>query len=492
MNKRRTLILLVSLVVIVTFVMLLLREGEFATLYDIRLQGWVEEVEPVTRTEEYEHATYVHDDYYLDGNHFRLTTIKMAHGDTLYFARNYSGAPNNIVTLQIVAKESAISKVMNLNHENKTWEKVNHKIASFSNALYVDGEKLSYRIGKIDTFLPLGHSVFQSIKPNEQEISRQSGRKKITYSIPLEATEDTLSETWGILATQRIINWDNEKAVKLASNIEFDDKKKLAVDGAYYLTPDSYRPYRENSYYLNPANLDGLRSLDYVADDSHGSLFKDISTHIAYSALRNQNSDGFWPTLPLSEWLKSEYNIGYAYMDNRRNVDNATFLLRYYLLNPDPYLLKTIEAWNRYHLSYIDQHKIPIENGGIFIPDYVDGNEKSETHSSLNHLAANLNYLLESYLFTKDIEQLEYAKQLLLGIKNTKYLWVAPDHNLYYSLSQDLKPNPLDDYDTLTRDDLMETQSLLQKVLGKTDEDIQYLIDQKNMWIEKNIPKKVR
>lgn len=531
MNKKIIFILFILMISVgfLTVVASKNDEVESAFPYLIELKGWVEDVEPVTYTYSYNHATYVHDNYYLNGNHFRLTTVKMEHGDHLYFARNYLGARENTVTLQITANDPTISKTMKINPEGKQWEEIKSETPSFSNTLYVDGEELYYRIGKIDFLQSLGYSVLEEIIAVEEtagidgtkgtartdgaaridetgetagsdrrvdeadrRITQTLGKNGISYSIPLKSTQSTLAETWGILAPHPIINWENRQLASLAAKIEFDFEKKLAVDGAYYLTPESYKPYKKNSYYRNPANLDGLRSIKYLSSESIaiGSIYKNIATHLAYTSARNQSSEGYWPTYPLSEWLNREYDIGYAYMDNRRNVDNSIFLLRYNYLKPDPQLIKAIEAWNLYQIDYIEEYSLPIKNGGILIPDYVGKEKSSYTHISLNHLAANLNYLLESYLITKDDRQLEYAKQLRLGIVNTKHLWVAPDHNLYYALTPELKPYPANDYITLTRDDLMLTQSLLKKVFGDADEDIQYLIDQKNIWIENNYPNK--
>lgn len=460
------------------------------TPYDIRLHGWIEEVEPKISTDVYEFATYTYEDYSLDGNHFRLTTVKMAHGDTLYFARNDVGTSENTVTLQITVRADPILKTMQLNHETRDWEEVDAHAPTDRGSFYVDSKELYYRIGQVDTFIPLGYSVRQLIETSEQLISQKIEHQTMTYQIPLKSTEETFSETWGMFSLERLINWDEELPAMLAADIEFTKNKKFALEGAYYATPNSYRPYRENSYYLNPANLDGLRSLSHITDRVSGSLFKNIATHLAYSALKNQNNSGYWPTLPLSEWLNGEYNIGYAYMDNRRNIDNTIFLLRFYQLFPDHQLLKTLKTWNDYHIKYIEKHAIEIENGGLFIPDYVAESGKSETHISLNHLAANLNYLLESYLLIENVEQLEYAEQLLLGIINTKHVWVAPNHDLYYAVSQKLEPTDSPDYITLTRDDLMETQYLLEEIYGEKNEDIQYLIDQKNIWILEFHPEK--
>lgn len=459
--------------------------------YTINLSGWVENVTPITYVQSYEHATYTHDHYFANGNHFRLTTVDIHKGDTLYFARNYIGASENTVTLEITAHDPTLKRTTRLNTTGgKTWEHLSLPPSSFNLSLYVDGEDLSYRIGKVDLLAGLGHSVLQHFDSGKTLITQTKQEDEITYSVPLPATRTMLAETWGILAEQPIIPWDNNGLARLAAQNEFDYEKTLAVDGAYYATPNSYVPYTPNSYYRNPAHLDGLRSVPYLDSERFGSIFTNIATHLAYAAVRNQYRDGYWPTLPMSEWLSREYHIGYAYMDNRRNVDNTLFLLRFNAKRPDPSVEQALDNWNEYQLRYINDYSLAIPNGGIFIPDYVGDKNARYSHISLNHLAANMNYLYEAYLVTGDTRQLQAADEMRKGIANTKERWVRSDFNLYYALTPQLTPYPAEDYHTLTRDDLVDTQQLLMKIYSEQDEDIQFLIDEKNKWIEANHPSK--
>lgn len=468
--------------------------GENATfhvensLYTLELKGWVEDVKPTKTVEEFQHATYIHNNYKRDDMHFRLTIVNIHQGDTLYFAKNYRSNHENSVQMNVIINDTYEEQIRYLNWEEKSWETIGSAFPAINHSIYVDGKQAYYRIGKINENKELGYTVFQRIQ--SQPVERKKHKNRIQYTLALQANSDKTSDTWGILSSQPIIKWEDPFLSSHAANIEFDFVKELTMNGAFYATPNSYTPYLPNSFYYNPANLDGLRSIPYLSTKEYGSIFHNIATHLAYVAVKNQNDLGYWPTYPLSQWLNKEYGIEYLYMDNRRNIDNTMFLLAYNKIKADPLISEVLNKWNEYHLDYISEYKIPIPNGGIFIPDYVGDTQSKKSHVSLNHLAANLNYLLMSYLETKNEKQLQFAESILQGITNTKDLWVAPDHNLYYALTTNLETYPAEDYYTLTRDDLLQTQELLVNIFGVENEDIQYLIDEKNTWLLENFPEK--
>jgi hypothetical protein len=456
----------------------------FTSDYKLDMHGWVENVNPVITKKEFEHAVYTYYDYREGNRSFRLTTAEIDNGDIMYFAENHVTSEANRVTLQITAKETAPKEMYSfLPGKPPAWQKLSRLPDSLHSPTYVQGEKLSYRIGKTEVYRPLDHTVFEELPyyaPNVETMQE----KDMEYKAVLPANSTTMSTTWGILSGHPLVNWNDQKAYKKALAIEFDQDKKLRVDGEYTIIPQNYEPAAKTAFYRNPNNGEGLRANEFVSYPAMGNLFMDIATHLAYAAVVSQNSEGYWPTYPRSKWLQKDYDIGYAYMDNRRNADNATFLLRYVQQKPDSAIQEALHKWDRYMFGYIDSYDQQVGKRTIsFIPDYVGGKDSRRAHTSLNHLAANMNYLLEAYLYDRDPVKKRAADKLYEALESTREKWIRPDFNFYYALKPDFTPYPAEDYYNLTRDDLLQSQKLLILINGQRSETLDYLIQQKEKWL---------
>ncbi|BAU29329.1 hypothetical protein DFP93_11637 [Aneurinibacillus soli] len=454
--------------------------------YHFNLSGWVEHVTPVITSKTYKNAVYTYHDYRQNSRLFRLTTIKLANGDVLYFARHYQAADAGTVTLSVVAHESAIESIHTFVPGKPASWLVGHSLpASIQSTVYVDGPRLSYRIGSAEVYRPLTHTVIEEQPGRETTVETRSSANQ-TYHISLPADAQTFATTWGTFSSGRLLNWEDEDALETSLEIEFANQQKLHMDGSYSIIPNNYEPASPTSYYRNPANGEGLRAVKYADDRRKGTLFMDIATHLAYCAAASQNADGFWPTYPRSQWLYHEYGIDYMYMDNRRNADNTTFLLRYQQMFHDPVIAQSLRRFDAYIIPYVDRYKRQIAGRTIsFIPDYIGSTTIKASHTSLNHLTANMNYLLEAYLADGDNVKKEAAFTLLSALDVTKVRWIRPDSNFYYALTPALTPYfSGEDYYKLTRDDLLESQALLTRITGKPSNTITYLITQKEKWME--------
>jgi len=452
--------------------------------YRLEAKGWITSVTPVVTSNTYEHAVYTHYHYKKNGRSFHLTFAQMENGSVLYFVRYTASSKAEPVQLQITALDTDINQTAWLTTgKEKGWKKTSQISDSFSSSLYIDANHLFYRIGKVDAHKPLGYTVYTEQPQAEAKVKHMKLRFGHLFSLTLSANANTESTTWGMLSAVPLIRWDNQQAAAKAALLEFEYDKKLREDGAYYLNETTYRPYEPYSFYRNPANGDGLRALSFLSGQENGVWFVNVASHLAYASLRTQTSEGYWETQPRSEWLHKEYNIGYRYMDNRRNADNATFLLRFNQAMPDPAIKQALRKWDMYLERYSTQHGMKVGQNGLFLPDYVGGAGSKQTHTSLNHQAANMNYLYEAFVYDGDEQKKQLADRLLEGIVATKNRWVKPDHNLYYALYPNLKPHAYPDYAYLTRDDLALSQYLLNKIYGEPSADLQFLIDSKNEWL---------
>jgi hypothetical protein len=209
---------------------------------------------------------------------------------------------------------------------------------------------------------------------------------------------------------------------------------------------------------------------------------------IGYMSLPRQNQQGYWPTSPASKWLEKDYGIGYNYYDNRRNADQAVFLLELYRKYPDEKFRTAINKHVQFLYGVIEPKSIKTSKQGLLYTDYTDFRSNKLSHSSLNHHLAVTNLLLKWHLLSGDEKAKELALRMVQGVVDTKHLWVKENKDLVYALFPNLTPHPYPDYFSLTLSDLQLTQALLKKATGKENEHLQYLINQKIEWI--NMQKK--
>ncbi len=470
-------------------------DGDGKAEYLLTVEGWARGIKPAIEQQTFRNAVYTRYLYQSADRQtrFALTLVNTPHHDVLFFAKqDHAKVPvNTYITVQ--ANETHLrhyyltnlAKKEDESFEGKweTWQNVDSTAPLPQRPVYLQGDRLQARIGQVDVFVPQGYAVYRKTD-DAIPVNRVLYPVDTRYQIRLPGTSRTISQTWGILSGQRLVNWDNAQSKDLTRKVDIDTFRKLLADGLYDVTPLSYTPSSPDSYFRNPANITGLRYVQDAADASLGSLTLDVLTHLAYTAVMNQNKDGYWQTYPRSNWLYRDYQIDYGYFDNRRNADNATFLLRYNRLFPDPAIADALRKWDRFLYRYIDETRLATSRQGALIPDYVDMENYRLSHTSLNHDLAVLNYLLESNLYAPDETRLKYIRMLLRGIEDTKARWLKPDFNFYYALYRNLKPHPYEDYFSLTLEDMKLTQVLLRKNHLPDSFAINDLIEKKTTWMK--------
>ncbi|UFJ40525.1 hypothetical protein LOK74_21270 [Brevibacillus humidisoli] len=442
--------------------------------------------------ETYQHIAYTH---YLfrEAGHtdatFQLTIAKTPQQDAMFFARQGETMWPMATTVTIQANETGLAYryVENKDQETflgewTTWQSAESTAVLPLRPVYMQGNRLHARLGPVNVFEPQGHTVLKQI--NRVAPQRILNQYDTRCQFQLPGNEQTVSETWGILTHRPLVNWAFPRATDNARKIDIDTFRKLLFDGLYDVTPLTYSPSSKESYYRNPANISGLYHVNDASQAQYGSLVQVILTHLAYRAVNEQNEQGYWPTYPQSTWLFTDYQIDAKYFDNRRNADNATFLLRFNRQYPDPLFEESLKKWEAFLYYYIDQTGLQTSNQGYLIPDYVDSTFTHFSHTALNHQMAIINYLLESNLYNPDETKRRYIQALLQGIEDTQDRWIKPDSDLYYALYRDLRPHSYPDYHSLTLEDMMLTQSLLRQNHLQTSQALDKLIQSKQAWME--------
>ena len=156
----------------------------------------------------------------------------------------------------------------------------------------------------------------------------------------------------------------------------------------------------------------------------------------------------------------------------------------YYQYAGGDVLLETIESHLAFFMDFAQQEHFTSASGGWFIPDYTPA-PLQKPHCSLNHQLAECIelYRLADLLQRPELEEL--ADLMLLAVSDTKDQWIKENGDLHYCIFPDGSFG-MQDYPYLTYNDLYELQTLLTKRRGQPDETLQFLMDQKKIWMDAN------
>ena len=117
--------------------------------------------------------------------------------------------------------------------------------------------------------------------------------------------------------------------------------------------------------------------------------------------------------------------------------------------------------------------------------DYSYDKPHKETHVSLNHQVFAINWFLRMYELDLNKNYEEAALKMLKGVKVTTDDWIMDDNNLHYAYLSD-GTFGLNDYPTLTYNDLFDLQNTLFRLYGYRDLDLDILMNAKKIWMIEN------
>lgn len=349
--------------------------------------------------------------------------------------------------------------------------------------LLLSADHVDLRVAATDTYRELGYSVRDYTQNAQVPSYGQNHTQGYQFTFAFTNKVNYVSETWGILGATQLYNWDNVAFTKFMLKDDISINKRLSFEGLYFRTPSNYSPRAAMSYYLNPANIVGVRAVPLI-QEGKGRFIEDFSLMLAYMSMRQQTDEGVWLTQPKSEWLEKEYGIRYNYYDNRRNADNATFLLMIYKKYPDENLYSALIKHMQALYDRIEHYSIHTSEQGLLFSDYIGDAESKRSHVALNHHLAVINLLMQWYEESGDEQAKSFADRMIAGIEDTVDLWIKPNGDLYYALYEDLSPHPYPDYIDLTLQDLRQTQSLIRKHNGTINDAISKLIETKSLWLQ--------
>ncbi len=343
---------------------------------------------------------------------------------------------------------------------------------------FLDGETKSLVLGPVDQFKYMGNGVYQEVNTFPISVRRNPDRSE--FSFPLADPNGGMIRFWGIIHIQQLVAWENESVVSLIQRADLNKTRKFWLDGLYDLVPSSYKPTHPQAFWRCPAQHVGRAFLTKASPFTYA-----IAVSSMYSTIRTQNRSGYWPTQPQSEWLAEEYGFGPNFYDTRFNTDAAQYLLEAYQEYGDKSALNAARRYADFLCRFAEQYAYRSKNGGYLVPDYQASTGEHRTHTSLNHLLAEMNFLYHMYLATDEAEYRDTADMMLQAVKDTCNEWIKESGELWYARL----PNGdygYQDYPTLTLNDLRQSQTLITRIYGRPDPDLTRLKESKEAYNRAN------
>jgi hypothetical protein len=278
-----------------------------------------------------------------------------------------------------------------------------------------------------------------------------------------------------------ILDWSVSTLGDFWKHYTLDTEGKWCYDGYYFPSPTTYVPSGTNCLYRLPAA--------YLCKSfAHGAPAVRAAEDLAVAMLdvmsRQQNSWGYFPTLPESQWLSGDYGIPGGFYDTRFNTDLVEIFYQLGTLVECREFQHTISDYFDFFLYHAASHHTLTANGGWLVEDYWNPAGGTKTHTSLNHQLAEILTLYHhaDQLGREDLREL--ADRMLLGIQDTAELWIRPDGNLHYAIYADGTYGGTD-YPYLTYNDLYYLQQYLE-AHGKAAPELQVLMSSKRAWMDAN------
>ncbi len=344
--------------------------------------------------------------------------------------------------------------------------------------VYLDGQENSVVLGTVDIIKYMGHGVWKEVQTIP--ISFNQNQKNSELRFLLSDTQSGLIRFWGVISNDPLVNWKSETDVSTIQIADLNQTRKLWLDGVYDIVPDSYFPTDPRGFWRCPAQHVGKSFLSANSRFTYA-----IAVSSMYGSINTQNEAGYWPTGPLSNWLAEDYDFSYNFYDTRFNTDAALYLLEAYRKYGEDKALDSAFRYSDFLCSFAQESAYRTKNGGYLVPDYQDSSGRHKTHTSLNHLLAEMNFLYEIYLTTGNRKCMNIAEKMLLAVKDTCNEWIKDTGELWYARL----PNGdygLEDYPTLTLKDLRHSQQLISQIYGRRDPDLARLISSKEAYNRAN------
>ncbi|QRG66343.1 hypothetical protein [Brevibacillus choshinensis] len=348
---------------------------------------------------------------------------------------------------------------------------------------FVETEGKSIWMGKPIVYTAMGRGTIDEKRGMALPIEVNRSPNGYTLSIPMPVRAGYVSEMWALESREPLVVWGKESLDSIWLSLDVTDNAKWLYDGYYYKSPSTYEPYTESSYWRIPENY-VLRSFLYTGGSKAA---RDMGYVMLKTSLKQQDPLGYWKSLPRSQWLKEDYGIPEGFYDTRFNTGAAELMLKGCAQYEEAEFCESAQKYAAFFQQHAVGNHYVIEGirPGWLVGDYASVGREGNTHVSLNHQLAEINYLYSSYLQFGSPTDKDLADIMLGGVINLGSKWILSNGDLHYAYFPDGTFGRAD-YPYLTYNDLVETQRLYQLLHGMEDATIAKLIESKLAWMKQN------
>ncbi len=397
----------------------------------------------------------------------------------MFAAADISGIDEETVLETIECKEGAI----HLFSTDGGWEIFSLKEGVFRGTMFV----LDHNAGSYMAYLPMEWMLLKNgsrrLLSEDGYIKIIEGKNGFFVQVCTSKTAEESSIDYTVVKSGKtLVDWDYPQCLELWGHYTNSGKGKWCSDGYYWNAPATYDPTGKDVYYRM---VESYISRSFLAIAHAYRLAEDLAIGTLNIMAEQQNEEGFFPTLSLSTWLFRSYSLQAGFYDTRFNsglIDMFITAYSYYGLKNH---YDVLANYAMFYAEYAETHHRKTQNGGYLIDDYYHPGGGTETHASLNHLLAEafVLYRLSDALGDTKLELL--ADKIVLAAEDTFDLWIAKNGDLHYAIYPDGEFKGKD-YPDLTYKDLLALQDMLEVRNGARSEKLDYLIEAKKKYMEKN------
>lgn len=315
------------------------------------------------------------------------------------------------------------------------------------------------------------HSVLREFVKENSTGDVEIGTDEVAFELTLNTNvKRQISESWFMLTSEKLFNTKEEmQSYKDYTNYHYVRSQKwLTAEGNYSKLPWAIEPYTQVGYGRNLVNQQGTYFVDQYPETKDRFYYNMIVTDTNYLMDMKGEGDELWYTEYTSSWLKDNYGIVAPYTDTRHNENIAQFLVKAgdILNNKD-----LTDMYNLY-ATFLTQQKagknVFETTNGYYILDYFAPEQSEKTHASLNHILAEMNFLLESYELSNNEAYLKTALAINDAIEDTGREWInEKTGDFWYQINAEADgsysfKDP--DYAYLTLEDMLYSIELFKKL----------------------------
>ncbi len=287
------------------------------------------------------------------------------------------------------------------------------------------------------------------------------------------------AEYTAVSSDEALFGWMDEQ-LSSWTRCTMDNERLWCYDGCYHPSPGNYTPSGQDCYYRIPAGY-FCRLVGENAPEVRAA--EDLMVAMLDVMARQQNEQGYFPTLPQSLWLSQDYGIGGGFYDTRFNSDLAEVFFQAASWLDSEANDAVMSRYFDFFLTYAQTHSTSTGEG-LLVWDYGHPHASAPVQTALNHHLAETLTLFHWAERLNRTDLYELANRMLLGVEETGADWLDGDGNLHYARYPDGGYGGVE-YAYLTYNDLYDLRAYLQARNQDTSA-LQALMDSKLDWMERN------